>query len=233
MDRQRSSENTTHRISTSSHEADTTTEELNRQLHALEEELKRVEDRRIAELHEIAASLRKQKEVARLEEEKLYLQEELRAAGQIQVMISRLEELSLTNDVLRSEGKALMRSLEQEEKTMMRLQESSRLYGEMIGQAQVCVRDMEVSFAYLTSLLPHFRQAIRDLEDDVHYYQECWQAEYRTKAMYREYTASIRGRLGGSLKGASPEEACMLSGLIKAVPGPPEPRHLNYMPRSA
>jgi DNA repair ATPase RecN len=206
------------------------------QLRLLEEELERVEDRRVVDLYEIEASLRKRKEEVRLEEERKFLEEELRVSEQIKEKIALLEELSLTNDALRAESERLMQQLQQEERTMMRLQESSRLYEEKIGEAQMCAEDMEASFADLTDLLPHFYETVRELEDEVHFYQERSQAEYRYKVMYNEITTSILGRLNGSLDSVgSKEESCMLASVIETVPKGLllETRHLICIPRTA
>jgi hypothetical protein len=206
------------------------------QLRELEEELERVEVRRVVDLYEIEASLRKRKEEVRLEEERIFLEEELRVSEQIQEMIALLEELSLTNDALRTESERLMQQLQQEERTMMRLQESSRLYEEKIGEARLCAEDMEASFADLTDLLPHFYETVRELEDEVHFYQERSQAEYRSKVMYSEIPTSILDRLNGSLDSmGSEEESCMLASVIDTVPkglllGM---RHLICIPRIA
>jgi chromosome segregation ATPase len=204
------------------------------QLRELEEELERVEDIRVAELYEIEASLRKRKEEVRLEEERIFLQEELRVSEQIQGMIALLEELSLTNDALRAESETLRGQLQQEERTMLRLQESCRMYEEKIGQAQVCAEDMEASFEDLTSLLPHFYETIQELEEEVHFYQERSHAEYRAKVMYNEITTSILDRLNGCPSCVGSEEACMVARVIDTVPkGLVETRHLICMPRSA
>jgi chromosome segregation ATPase len=206
------------------------------QLRELEEVLERVEDCRVAELYEIEATLQKRKEQVRLEEERLFLEEELRVSQQIQEMISLLEELSLTNDALRTESETLMQQLQQEEQTMMRLQESHRLYEEKIGEAQMYTEDMEASFADLTDLLPHFYDTVKDLEEEVHFYQERRQAEYRSKVLYNEITTSILDRLNGSLDSVgSEEEECMLASVLETIPKGLllETRHLICMPRSA
>lgn len=206
------------------------------QLRELEEALERVEDCRVAELYEIEATLRKRKEQVRLEEERLFLEEELRVSQQIQEMIALLEELSLTNDSLRTEGELLMMQLQQEEQTTMRLQESSRMYEEKIREAQGYVEDMESSFAELTSLLPYVYEAVKELEEEVDFYQERSQAEYRSKVLYNEITTNLLDRFNGSLDSVgSEEESCMLASVVGSVPKGLllVSRHLICTPRSA
>jgi hypothetical protein len=165
----------------------------------LERELEVIEASRIEELQEIENGLREGKEAILREEEERYLRNQCGKRKALNGTNWLVENLLRQNDDLRFEHDLLLQELQEEERVARRMHAESLVYEEMIGQAKECTSEMEGSLHDLANLIPQFDQNASELEDEVHFYQELGQVEYRSKALVREVTSTILDRLSANV----------------------------------
>jgi hypothetical protein len=174
------------------------------QLRLLERELEMIEAIRIDELEEIDNWLKESKQVIlRGEEERFRRENQFKCEALKEYNNRLIENLMQQNDELRSENELLLKQLQEEERVAKKLQAESQLYETMIGKAKICTQEMEGSVDDLASLIPLFHQSALELEDEVHFYQECSQIEYRNKVTVQELTSKIIDRLNASFNSSS------------------------------
>jgi hypothetical protein len=165
----------------------------------LERELEVIETSRIEELPGIENGLREGKEAILREEEERYLRNECDKPKAMKGTNWLVENLLGQNDELRFEHDLLLQELQEEERVARRLHAESLVYEEMIGKAKKCTTEMEGSLHDLANLIPQFDQNASELEDEVHFYQELGQVEYRSKVLVREVTSTILDRLSANV----------------------------------